>query len=122
MATVSYTRMADMTEADLRLVDEDHEEDQRKLPGRLMGGVGEHDVVEELGDPAVLAPVEGLAGPDDHRIGTRIDNGAGIVDGLDALDDQRTVPGGSQPGEIGDRRRWVEHPRGEFGDGAVEAV
>jgi hypothetical protein len=32
MATVSYTRMADMTKADLRLVDEDHEEDQRKLP------------------------------------------------------------------------------------------
>jgi len=43
MATVSYTRMADMTEADLRLVNEDHEEDERKLPGRLMDAVAALD-------------------------------------------------------------------------------
>src|SRR4029079_230341 len=39
MATVSYTRMADMTEADLELVNADHEEDQRNLPSRLMEAV-----------------------------------------------------------------------------------
>ena len=43
MATVSYTRMADMTEADLRLVNEDHEEDERRLPGRLMDAVAALD-------------------------------------------------------------------------------
>ena len=39
MATVSYTRMADMTEDDLRLMDADAEEDAAKLPGRLMDAV-----------------------------------------------------------------------------------
>jgi hypothetical protein len=39
MATVSYTRIADMTEADLRLMDAEGEEDARKLPGRLMEAV-----------------------------------------------------------------------------------
>jgi predicted HD phosphohydrolase len=39
MATVSYTRMADMTEADLRLINADAEADARELPGRLMNAV-----------------------------------------------------------------------------------
>ena len=41
MAIVSYTRMADMTEADLRLIDADAEQDARELPGRLMNAVAE---------------------------------------------------------------------------------
>jgi predicted HD phosphohydrolase len=41
MATVSYTRMADMTEADLRLMDTDAEEDQRQLPRRLIDAVAQ---------------------------------------------------------------------------------
>ena len=39
MATVSYTRMADMTAADLALVNADMDEDSRELPGRLMDAV-----------------------------------------------------------------------------------
>jgi predicted HD phosphohydrolase len=39
VATVSYTRMADMTEEDFRLVEADAEEDAAKLPGRLMNAV-----------------------------------------------------------------------------------
>ena len=41
MATVSYTRMADMTEADLQLIDADADADARELPGRLMNAVAE---------------------------------------------------------------------------------
>jgi hypothetical protein len=41
MATVSYTRMADMTEADLRLINADADEDARALPARLMNAVAE---------------------------------------------------------------------------------
>ena len=41
MATVSYTRMADMTEADARLLDADAEEDARELPRRLLAAVAE---------------------------------------------------------------------------------
>jgi hypothetical protein len=41
MAIVSYTRMADMTEADLQLVNADLDEDARKLPDRLMAAVAE---------------------------------------------------------------------------------
>ena len=41
MATVSYTRMADMTAADLRLIDADADEDARALPGRLMNAVAD---------------------------------------------------------------------------------
>ena len=41
MAIVSYTRMADMTEADLRLINADADEDARELPGRLMAAVAE---------------------------------------------------------------------------------
>jgi predicted HD phosphohydrolase len=41
MATVSYTRMADMTEADLRLINADGDADARELPGRLMNAVAE---------------------------------------------------------------------------------
>jgi predicted HD phosphohydrolase len=41
MASVSYTRMADMTEADVRLINADAEEDARELPGRLMNAVAE---------------------------------------------------------------------------------
>jgi predicted HD phosphohydrolase len=41
MAIVSYTRMADMTEADLHLINADADEDARELPGRLMNAVAE---------------------------------------------------------------------------------
>ena len=41
MATVSYTRMADMTEADMHLIDADADADARELPGRLMNAVAE---------------------------------------------------------------------------------
>jgi predicted HD phosphohydrolase len=41
MAIVSYTRMADMTEADLHLINADADEDARDLPGRLMNAVAE---------------------------------------------------------------------------------
>ena len=41
MATVSYTRMADMTAADLELVNADQGEEARELPDRLMKGVAE---------------------------------------------------------------------------------
>jgi hypothetical protein len=40
MASV-YTRMADMTEADLSLLDADAETDAAQLPGRLMDAVAE---------------------------------------------------------------------------------
>jgi predicted HD phosphohydrolase len=39
--TVSYTRMADMTAADLALINADLEEDARELPARLMNAVAE---------------------------------------------------------------------------------
>jgi len=41
MATVSYTRMADMTEADMHLINADADADARELPGRLMNAVAE---------------------------------------------------------------------------------
>jgi predicted HD phosphohydrolase len=41
MAIVSYTRMADMTRADLQLINADADEDARELPGRLMNAVAE---------------------------------------------------------------------------------
>jgi predicted HD phosphohydrolase len=41
MKTVSYTRMADMTDADIRLMEADGEEDALKLPGRLMEAVAQ---------------------------------------------------------------------------------
>ena len=41
MTTVSYTRMADMTEADLGLVNADSDADARELPNRLIGAVAE---------------------------------------------------------------------------------
>ena len=41
MATVSYTRMADMTEADMQLINADADADARELPGRLMNAVAE---------------------------------------------------------------------------------
>jgi predicted HD phosphohydrolase len=44
MATVSYTRMADMTEADLRLINADADTDALGLPSRLM------DAVAQLGE------------------------------------------------------------------------
>ena len=39
--TVSYTRMTDMTAADLALINADLEEDARELPARLMNAVAE---------------------------------------------------------------------------------
>jgi predicted HD phosphohydrolase len=41
MASVSYTRMADMTEADLRLINADADADARELPNRLMNAVAD---------------------------------------------------------------------------------
>jgi predicted HD phosphohydrolase len=41
VATVSYTRMADMTEADMALLDADADADARELPGRLMDAVAQ---------------------------------------------------------------------------------
>ena len=41
MAIVSYTRMADMTEADMRLINADADADALELPGRLMNAVAE---------------------------------------------------------------------------------
>ena len=41
MAIVSYTRMADMTGADLRLINADADADACELPGRLMNAVAE---------------------------------------------------------------------------------
>ena len=55
MATVSYTRMADMTEADLRLVNEDGEEDARQLPGRLMDAVA---ALEQFQGPLKVTRLE----------------------------------------------------------------
>ena len=39
MATVSYTRMADMTAADMQLLDADADQDAKELPGRLLAAV-----------------------------------------------------------------------------------
>jgi predicted HD phosphohydrolase len=41
MASVSYTRMADMTEADLDLINADADADARELPNRLMNAVAD---------------------------------------------------------------------------------
>jgi predicted HD phosphohydrolase len=41
MATVSYTRMADMTETDVRLINADADADALELPGRLMNAVAD---------------------------------------------------------------------------------
>jgi predicted HD phosphohydrolase len=41
VATVSYTRMADMTAADLALINADAEEDAKELPNRLMDAVAQ---------------------------------------------------------------------------------
>jgi predicted HD phosphohydrolase len=41
MASVSYTRMADMTAADLELVNADQDEEARELPDRLMRAVAD---------------------------------------------------------------------------------
>ena len=41
VTTVSYTRMADMTEADLALINADARDDIRELPNRLMDAVAE---------------------------------------------------------------------------------
>ena len=43
MATVSYTRMADMTAEDFRLMEADAERDEAQLPGRLMDAVAQLD-------------------------------------------------------------------------------
>jgi predicted HD phosphohydrolase len=55
MATVSYTRMADMTEDDWRLVTEDGEEDARDLPNRLMDAVAK---LEEFQGPLKVTRLE----------------------------------------------------------------
>ena len=55
MATVSYTRMADMTEADLRLVKADADDDAGKLPGRLMDAVAQ---LEQFHGPLKVTRLE----------------------------------------------------------------
>jgi hypothetical protein len=55
MAVVSYTRMADMTEADLQLVNADIEEDARELPDRLMNAIAE---LEQFQGPVKVSRLE----------------------------------------------------------------
>jgi len=55
MSTVSYTRMADMTEADVELLDADAEEDARELPGRLMDAVA---ALEQFQGPLKVTRLE----------------------------------------------------------------
>jgi predicted HD phosphohydrolase len=55
LATVSYTRMADMTEEDLRLVNEDADEDARELPNRLMAAVA---ALEQFQGPVKVTRLE----------------------------------------------------------------
>ena len=59
---------------------------------------------------------------DDHRIGAGRDDGAGVVDRLDALDDQRAVPGGPQPRQVGHGQGRVEHPSHEVSHRPLEPV
>ena len=53
--TVSYTRMADMTEADLRLINADANADARELPGRLVDAVAE---LEQFQGPLKVGRLE----------------------------------------------------------------
>jgi predicted HD phosphohydrolase len=55
MTTVSYTRMADMTEEDLRLVNADADEDARVLPNRLMAAVAQ---LEQFQGPLKVTRLE----------------------------------------------------------------
>ena len=55
MASVSYTRMADMTAADLELINADAEEDARELPRRLMDAVAK---LEEFQGPLKVSRLE----------------------------------------------------------------
>jgi predicted HD phosphohydrolase len=55
VATVSYTRMADMTAEDLELVNADVEEDARELPNRLMQAVAD---LERFQGPLKLSRLE----------------------------------------------------------------
>jgi hypothetical protein len=41
-----------------------------ELAGLAVAGVREHQMIEHLHDPAIVAAGEVLAGPGDHRIGT----------------------------------------------------
>ena len=56
---------------------------------------------------------------DDDRVGAGVDDGARVVDRLDALDDDRAVPRLAQPGEVGDRDGRVEDAVDQVGDGAA---
>ena len=55
MERVSYTRMADMTAADLALVNADMDEDSKELPGRLMDAVAR---LEEFQGPLQVTRLE----------------------------------------------------------------
>ena len=55
MASVSYTRMADMTGEDLRLISADADEDAAKLPGRLMQAVA---ALEQFQGPLQVSRLE----------------------------------------------------------------
>jgi hypothetical protein len=67
MATVSYTRMADMTEADLRLMDAEGEEDALKLPGRLIDAVA---ALEQFQGPLKVTRLEHSLATRSHPIRT----------------------------------------------------
>ena len=58
----------------------------------------------------------------DDRIRSGVDDGPGICRVEDALDDERPVPDGAEPGEVGDRRGRVEQAADELGDGALGAL
>ena len=58
----------------------------------------------------------------DDGVRSGVDNGPGIGRVEDALDDERPVPDGAEPGEVGDRRGRVEQAGDELGDGALERL
>jgi predicted HD phosphohydrolase len=55
VATVSYTRMADMTAEDLALINADAEEDVKELPNRLMDAVAR---LEQFQGPLKVSRLE----------------------------------------------------------------
>src|SRR5665213_3155996 len=52
-------------------------------------------------------------------VGPCVDNASRIIDGLNPLDDERTVPEGPEPFEVGDRHRWVEELVRNLAESAV---
>src|SRR3954447_12363209 len=56
---------------------------------------------------------------EDDRVCAGVDYAAGVLDGLDTFDDQRSVPDRAQPVEVVDGHRRVEQLVQQLGDGAV---